>query len=141
LDEEGVESSDFSIVDQSKCIADSNLNVKIDEETFSAGNVADVVKKVHGHSSMSCRSNFTYTRNASMIYPLQVGGVIGTGVEKAGDVLGTGITKASDLGSGLIRSYGEEGSTQKVPKKNLNDLYRGAKDRENDANPDAEWIQ
>jgi len=36
--------------DQSNCRSkeDSSLNVKIDDKTFSAGNVAGVVKKVYG---------------------------------------------------------------------------------------------
>lgn len=51
LEEEGVDPNDFSIVDQSKCIEDSNLNVRIDDKTFSAGNVADVVKKVESSSN------------------------------------------------------------------------------------------
>jgi len=112
LEEEGVDPDDFSIVDQSKCIAESNLNVKIDDKTFSAGNVADVVKKV--------------------------GGAIGVGVEKAGDIIGDGIVKATDLGSGLIKKYGEESSTARTSRTrpSLDDLYKGAQDKENDA----EWI-
>jgi hypothetical protein len=48
LEEEGVDPDDFSVVDQAKCVTskDASFNVKIDDKTFSAGNVADVVKQV-----------------------------------------------------------------------------------------------
>ena len=48
MEEEGVDPSDFSDVDQSKCITkdDANFNVKIDDKTFSGGSVTGVVKKV-----------------------------------------------------------------------------------------------
>ena len=66
---------------------------------------------------------------------VEVGGAIGSGVEKAGDVLGSGITKATDITSGLVGSLGEETSSSK-PKKSLDDLLDKAKTQENDA----EWI-
>jgi len=94
LEEDGVDPEDFSIVDQSNCIKQeqANFNLKIDDKTFSAGNVAGVVKKV--------------------------GGVVGAGVEKAGDIMGSGITKAADITSDIVERYG----TEAPPKKAANEL-------------------
>jgi len=93
LEEDGVDPDEFSVVDQSKCIheKDANFNVKIDDKTFSAGNVAGVVKKV--------------------------GGAVGTGLEKAGDILGSGITKAADITGDMVEKYGTaEEKTEELPK-------------------------
>jgi lipocalin len=114
LEEDGVDPDDFSVVDQSKCIRteDASFNVKIDDKTFSSGNIAGAVRKA--------------------------GGAIGTGLQQAGEVIGSGITKAGDMSGGLIESFaGDKPDSNKNPlKQSLNDLLDNAKTQDNDA----EWI-
>jgi hypothetical protein len=108
LEEEGVDPDDFSIVDQANCRSkeDSSLNVKIDDKTFSAGNVAGVVKKV--------------------------GQAVGDGIDKAGDVLGSGISKAADVTSDIVQTFAEK-EKKSSPVKSLNELLDKAKVQENEA--------
>jgi len=108
LEEDGVDPDDFSIVDQSKCIKteDASFNVKIDDQTFSSGNIAGAVKKV--------------------------GGTIGNGLQQAGEVIGTGITKGADMAGGIVESFGEK-QNKNPSKQSLNELLDNAKTQENDA--------
>jgi len=112
LEEDGVDPDDFSVVDQASCRTkeDSSLNVKIDDKTFSAGNVAGVVKKV--------------------------GQAVGSGVDKAGEVLGSGISKASEVTSDIVESFADKDDNKKTGVKNLNALLDKAKVQENEA----EWL-
>jgi len=114
LEEEGVDPDDFSIVDQANCRSqeDTSLNVKIDDKTFSAKNVAGVVKKI--------------------------GGAVGSGLEKAGDVLGSGISKAADVTGDIVETFGDKENQKVAPTstKDLNELLKNAKVEENDA----EWL-
>ena len=41
----GVNPYDLSIIDHSKCPADTNLNINIDKDTFSPQSIAGVVRK------------------------------------------------------------------------------------------------
>jgi len=126
LQEEGVDPSDFNEVDQSKCIGkdDANLNVKIDDKTFSSGNVAGVVKKI--------------------------GGAIKSGIGEASDIVGTGIAQAANITSDFLESLGDKSSTaapEALPAnpssapspaqdQKLNELLDAAKPSDNDA----EWL-
>jgi lipocalin len=112
LEDDGVDPDDFSIVDQSKCSNTDNatFKVKIDEKTFSSGNIGGFVKKV--------------------------GGTIGSGFQQVGDVVGSGITKATDVGGDLIEKFGEQPEqpeSVKHPLKQINELLDNAKAQENDA--------
>jgi len=116
LEEEGVDPSDFSEVDQAKCITkdDANFNVKIDDKTFSGGSVAGVVKKI--------------------------GGAIKSGIDEASDAVGSGIAQAANITTGIINSLDKNKDdimqSSPAPDKKLNDLLDNAKPQDNDA----EWL-
>ncbi|CAG7786991.1 unnamed protein product [Allacma fusca] len=117
LEEEGVDPSDFSDVDQSKCIGkdDANFNVKIDDKTFSGGSVAGVVKKI--------------------------GGVVKKGIDEASGIMGSGIAQAANITGEIIDTFDKNKDKDSIqsspaPEKKLNELLDSAKPQDNDA----EWL-
>lgn len=72
-----------------------------------------------------------------MNFDHEIGGAVGSGLEKAGDVIGSGISKGADVTGDIIETFGDK-QNQKVPTstKDLNELLKNAKVEENDA----EWL-
>lgn len=73
-----------------------------------------------------------------LTFDFEIGGAVGSGLEKAGDVLGSGISKAGDVTGDIIETFGDKENQKMTPTsiKDLNELLKNAKVEDNDA----EWL-